>query len=345
MATLSNPPLYMLNTTYQAADFRAALCAAWLSAGVIRASSTSLKATQLGTPALAVQVAAGYAVLTDNRGAAGSNMFLAGTGASQTQVALATADATNPRIDLIVIRVRNTEFGDGSTAGSLEAITGTPAVSPAAPATPNGCVALATVAVGANATQILTVNITDARTYAVPVSAGVVPRGSTANRPATGGTTDAVIYQNTDSNSLEFWNGSAWTAVGGGGTTMYGASATGTTVASSSTYDSAASITFTTTAANTKWLIELDAQVSVFNAAAIPWSTLLKAKVDGTYVTVAGWDEEGSAGYYLQETTLRGRCVVTLATAASHTILAAVQNRASTSESVGNITITATQLS
>lgn len=349
MATLSNPPLYMLNTTYQAADFRAALCAAWLSAGVIRSSSTSLKATQLGTPALAVQVASGYAILTDSRASAGSNMFLAGTGASQTQVALATADATNPRIDLVVIRIRNVEFGDGSTAGSLEAITGTPAGSPVAPATPNGCVALATVAVSANATQILNANITDQRTYAAPVGAGVIPKGSTANRPFTL-SADSVVYLNTDTNLLEYWNGSTWVnANAGGGVTMYGATdRTGYTVTAGTTQDTAASVTFSTTTTNTKWLVEVDAAYDTSMGSVAGDALDLKVKVDGTGVTTTGtrqFNKASNVGVYDLSVSVRGRTVVTLATAASHTLLAQLVAGSTNVTSVRDVTITVTQLS
>jgi hypothetical protein len=47
---------------------------------------------------------------------------------------------------------------------AFNVVAGTPAVSPAAPATPTNSIVLATVAVGAGATTILAGNITDART-------------------------------------------------------------------------------------------------------------------------------------------------------------------------------------
>lgn len=61
--------------------------------------------------------------------------------AAQT-VTLATADTTNPRIDLVYL----------DQNGDVQAITGTAAASPSAPALPSGGISVATVTVAANAT-------------------------------------------------------------------------------------------------------------------------------------------------------------------------------------------------
>jgi hypothetical protein len=80
-------------------------------------------------------------------------------------VDLDPADATNPRIDLIVLKVLDTGIGDGSTDVQLLAVTGTPAGSPVAPAVPTGAIELARVAVAAAPTgdTIVNANITDRR--------------------------------------------------------------------------------------------------------------------------------------------------------------------------------------
>ena len=83
---------------------------------------------------------------------------------STKNVVISTADATNPRIDVIVVRLNNT---DGRI--ELDVLTGTPAGSPSAPAltqnTTTWEVALAQVAVGAGAASIVNANITDRRPW------------------------------------------------------------------------------------------------------------------------------------------------------------------------------------
>lgn len=73
---------------------------------------------------------------------------------ADSAVTISTADATNPRWDLVV--------ADAST-GAVSKVDGTAAASPTLPATPAGKVALAKVVVDANATGIANAKITDLR--------------------------------------------------------------------------------------------------------------------------------------------------------------------------------------
>jgi hypothetical protein len=130
---------------------------------------------------------------------------------------------------------------------------------------------------------------------------------------------------------------------------MYGAyAAPGATVATSATSDSAASMSIATTSTNTKWLIEIDADVSwVQGTGGVPVGTMVAAKVDGAYTNCSGGLTMGgisNAGFEQTEDTIRGRCVVTLATVAAHTILAALVNGGGGSVTFKAVTITATQL-
>ena len=68
-------------------------------------------------------------------------------------LAITAADATNPRIDIVYV----------SSAGDISYLAGTAAASPAVPTTPTGGQPLAQIAVAANATSIVTGNITDKR--------------------------------------------------------------------------------------------------------------------------------------------------------------------------------------
>ncbi|WP_459997318.1 hypothetical protein, partial [Paradesulfitobacterium aromaticivorans] len=68
-------------------------------------------------------------------------------------LAVTAADATNPRIDIVYV----------SSAGVISYLAGTPAASPAAPATPTDGFLLAQISVAANATTVVAANITDKR--------------------------------------------------------------------------------------------------------------------------------------------------------------------------------------
>ena len=90
-------------------------------------------------------------------------------------VPVATADPTNPRIDRIVAKfVTNVDPNSAaSNIVSIERVAGTPAGSPSAPATPSNAISLATFAVAAGATSIVTANITDTRVYVQPQAAAL----------------------------------------------------------------------------------------------------------------------------------------------------------------------------
>jgi len=85
---------------------------------------------------------------------------------SAKEVEIAAADSSNPRIDLIVLRVVYGETGE--SMAYLDAITGTPAANPSAPALTQVTggtyeVALASVLVGAGVTTIAADKVTDLR--------------------------------------------------------------------------------------------------------------------------------------------------------------------------------------
>jgi len=78
-------------------------------------------------------------------------------------LSLNTADPTNPRVDLICATVNDAYYTGSLNNVVIQAIAGTPAGSPVAPALPANSITLATVAVGAGATSIINANITDTR--------------------------------------------------------------------------------------------------------------------------------------------------------------------------------------
>ena len=78
-------------------------------------------------------------------------------------VAIATADATNKRIDLVVAQVLDDSYSGVLHIGQIVAVTGTLGASPSPPATPKNAIVLANIEVDASVTSIVTAKITDER--------------------------------------------------------------------------------------------------------------------------------------------------------------------------------------
>lgn len=108
---------------------------------------------------MSVDVAAGKAII-DGDDQSNQYRYLAANEAIVNLV-VATADPSNPRIDRVVLEVRDTNAG-GATGddANLRVIEGTPAGAPTAPAIPDTAISLATIAVAAAATSIVNANIT-----------------------------------------------------------------------------------------------------------------------------------------------------------------------------------------
>lgn len=126
-------------TSQDAATYKAAIDA---SVNVVGKTAGAFAPHEAATPAMSVVV---------DGGAIQDDVILV-TKTAQT-VVITAADATNPRIDRVVL----------DSAGVASAVAGTAAPSPSVPAIPSGKTALCQIAVGAAVTTILNSNITDER--------------------------------------------------------------------------------------------------------------------------------------------------------------------------------------
>ena len=81
-----------------------------------------------------------------------------------TNLTIATASTTNPRIDLICLTVSDAYYTGATNTVAFNVVTGTPAASPTVPATPTNSLALGQIYVGTSVTSILTANITNYNT-------------------------------------------------------------------------------------------------------------------------------------------------------------------------------------
>lgn len=200
--------------------------------GVVPATTgfTDLKVTQRGAGAnMSVDVAEGTCYVTGTESNYQGLYHCDNQGV--TNVVIGAANPTNPRRDLIVARIKDTEYGVAVTSAfTIEAIAGTPAGSPADPTVPANCIVLARVAVAAAASSITNANITDLRNNYAAVTGsslignqqiatalgGVTPCLSTA-RPTIAIYPGEIIWE-TDTGRFQVWTGSSWTPMTGVGT-------------------------------------------------------------------------------------------------------------------------------
>lgn len=126
-------------------------------------------------------------------------------------VAIAAADPTNARIDLVGVRVRDSEYSGAANDAAVIAVTGTPAASPAEPTPPENFVTLARVDVPAADTAIGNAQITDRRRRISALGGLVVCTSS--SRPTVGLWEGQQVYE-TDTDALLYYDGSAWKRTG-----------------------------------------------------------------------------------------------------------------------------------
>jgi hypothetical protein len=164
--------------------------------------------SQNGSPNMSVNVATGVVMMAGSEGATQASYVAVAP--SITNVVITAANATLPRIDLIVVNVRDSAYSGANNDWQMQAIAGTPNASPVAPAAPANSVILAQVLVGANVTTITNANITDVRPYS---AYGIILCRSTADYP-TVALEGMVVYNATD-NNLSVYDGAVWSSAKG----------------------------------------------------------------------------------------------------------------------------------
>ena len=147
--------------------------------GVVLQTGSDLAVTAQGTPDMTVAVAKGSCyILRDAHVTADNSLkFWKVVVTAATNVTIPSADASNPRIDLICVKIDTGASPDAtaSNVATLVNVEGTAAASPSAPSVPTNHLKLAEIAVPALDTTISSGQITDYRTYTglvVPYSSG-----------------------------------------------------------------------------------------------------------------------------------------------------------------------------
>lgn len=156
---LRTPPSWQQNASHPAENDRLSTQGLWRTTGVLK--MTDLITTANGTPNMSVNVSSGWAAIvgdyTTNMGT-----YIAYNDAT-TNITVTPANGSNPRIDKLCMTVSDSYYTGALSQVAFNLVAGTPAASPTAPATPQNSIALATIAVGAGVTTILSGNITDLR--------------------------------------------------------------------------------------------------------------------------------------------------------------------------------------
>lgn len=159
---LRTPPSWLQQGSHPAENDRLTTQAIFKTTGII--NSGDLAVTQSVTPAMTALVASGYAAIV---GTTQTNMgtYMCYNDGSTT-INFTTSNPTLPRIDLVVVTINDAYYTGSLNNVTFQVIAGTPNASPAVPATPANSIALAKVAIAANATSIVNANITDLRVLA-----------------------------------------------------------------------------------------------------------------------------------------------------------------------------------
>ena len=126
--------------------------------------ANDLVVDEASTPDMSVDVAAGECLIVGTE-SVDQNTYLCHN-PSSVNLAIAAADATNDRYDIVIAKVEDSAYSGATDAWSLAVVTGTPAATPADPALPDNHIPLARVEVAALAASIVDADITSLRVFA-----------------------------------------------------------------------------------------------------------------------------------------------------------------------------------
>jgi hypothetical protein len=119
-----------------------------------------------GTPNMSVEVAAGGGFVRNTDSADGGVYHVYND--APVNLVIAAADPSDPRWDLVIARVRDSEYSGSDDDALLEVVAGTPDASPADPVVPDNSLVLARVVVAAGVSSITDAAITNLAGVARP---------------------------------------------------------------------------------------------------------------------------------------------------------------------------------
>lgn len=159
---LTNPPIWTQNGRYTAEHDRRLIGGLVRSEGV--SDTSSMRATVVAN-SRQVSIGSGGAYINgDFAQTGGGGMYFSYNDGAQ-QVAIPSA-GTQPRYDLVVLRIYDSAVSGATNEARFEVIRGTQAGSPRIPAVPRSAIAICAVRVNTGATHLQSGNISDQRTIA-----------------------------------------------------------------------------------------------------------------------------------------------------------------------------------
>ena len=172
---LRTPPSWLQNGSHTAENDRLTTTGSlWGVSGIVRSADLAVTASS----GMNLSVASGWAAIIGTYQTNMGTYMAYNDGAANATIT--TADATNPRIDLVCITVNDAAYSGSLNSVAINVVKGTAAGSPSVPSTPTNSIALAQVAVAAGATTISSGNITDVRTRAQIVEPTFTSAASTS---------------------------------------------------------------------------------------------------------------------------------------------------------------------
>lgn len=187
------PPSFMTGC-YTPQQFRLLWGSVLCDEGVADRAGGDLLVTP-SEPGLSVDVAAGQAWIYGDTVADQSIYGVYSN--SVKHLVLATANPTDPRVDLIVATVRDATYSGTDNDWVIQVVQGVASPAPTPPVAPSSSIVLAQIAVPAGATSLTAGNITDTRTQAKLCSAMIPVPTQTEWLISVLGTTFVTADQNT----------------------------------------------------------------------------------------------------------------------------------------------------
>jgi hypothetical protein len=201
-----NATAAMLGAPAAAVSPAAQILTAGGSHGVV--SAGDLAVTQNGTPNMSVNVAAGRAFIRGTETASLNQGVYSFFNDGTVNLTVAASDPTNPRRDLVVAQVRDSNYAGAANDARLFVVTGTPAASPSDPTIPANCLVLARISVAALSTTVLNAAITDLRTRASSLGGTQVCTSTT--RPSGASLFNGLRIYETDTSRELLYDGTGW---------------------------------------------------------------------------------------------------------------------------------------
>jgi hypothetical protein len=156
-------PLWLQNGAFPASVDRRLIGALWPAGGVTGMAPTVVTGT------MQIQIATGVAAVPDSRviGAA----YLCSSDAPENVTLAPAPPSGQDRIDLVVVRPRDSAYTGADNDWILDPIAGIPSANPAVPAVPAGTIAIAQQRVVGGAAVIVAANLVDRRGGGLSIAA------------------------------------------------------------------------------------------------------------------------------------------------------------------------------